>query len=115
VHRNKQSSAFAALMKHYTSHVSADMEVVVSLVLWWLPILAAYCAALLPWLPAVRELAPPGDIASAAQKPLPFEFRNVEMQYDSYRGLQVRCRCGPGQQHPLYLELHASSCVSRCI
>ncbi|WIA10000.1 hypothetical protein OEZ85_010212 [Tetradesmus obliquus] len=40
----------------------------------------------------VRELAPPGDVASAAQKPLPFEFRNVEMQYDSYRGLQVRCR-----------------------
>lgn len=41
---------------------------------------------------AVRELAPPGDIASAAQKPLQFEFRNVEMQNDSYRGLQVRCR-----------------------
>lgn len=40
----------------------------------------------------VRELAPPGDIASAAQKPLTFEFRNVEMQNDSYRGLQVRCR-----------------------
>ncbi|KAF6257338.1 vacuolar protein sorting-associated protein 26-domain-containing protein [Scenedesmus sp. NREL 46B-D3] len=40
----------------------------------------------------VRELAPPGDVASAAQKPLPFEFRNVEMQYDSYRGLAVRCR-----------------------
>eukprot|EP00878_Enallax_costatus_P002454 GHUV01002633.1.p1 GENE.GHUV01002633.1~~GHUV01002633.1.p1 ORF type:complete len:335 (+),score=99.67 GHUV01002633.1:291-1295(+) len=40
----------------------------------------------------VRELSPPGDVASAAQKPLPFEFRNVEMQYDSYRGLQVRCR-----------------------
>jgi hypothetical protein len=41
---------------------------------------------------AVRELAPPGDLATAAQKPLPFEFRNVEMQYDSYRGTQVRCR-----------------------
>lgn len=45
---------------------------------------------------AVRELTPPGDIASAAQKPLPFEFKNVEMQYDSYRGLQVRCRCAHG-------------------
>jgi hypothetical protein len=44
------------------------------------------------WLCAVRELAPPGDIATAAQKPLTFEFRNVEMQNDSYRGLQVRCR-----------------------
>jgi hypothetical protein len=42
---------------------------------------------------AVRELAPPGDVATAAQKPLTFEFRNVEMQNDSYRGLQVRCRC----------------------
>jgi hypothetical protein len=41
---------------------------------------------------AVRELAPPGDVATAAQKPLTFEFRNVEMQNDSYRGLQVRCR-----------------------
>ncbi|KIY94433.1 hypothetical protein MNEG_13528 [Monoraphidium neglectum] len=40
----------------------------------------------------VRELSPPGDIASAASRPLPFEFRNVEMGYDSYRGLQVRCR-----------------------
>ncbi len=40
----------------------------------------------------MRELAPPGDLATAASKPLPFEFRNVEMQYDSYRGVQVRCR-----------------------
>jgi len=42
--------------------------------------------------PPVRELAPPGDIATASQRPLPFEFKNVEMAYDSYRGLQVRCR-----------------------
>ena len=40
----------------------------------------------------VRELSPPGDLASAALKPLPFEFRRVEMQYDSYRGAAVRCR-----------------------
>eukprot|EP00877_Chromochloris_zofingiensis_P012746 jgi/Chrzof1/7725/Cz02g34110.t1 len=40
----------------------------------------------------VRELAPPGDVATSATKPLSFEFRNVEMQYDSFRGLQVRCR-----------------------
>ena len=24
---------------------------------------------------------------------LPFEFKNVEMEYDSYRGQQVRLRC----------------------
>lgn len=29
-----------------------------------------------------------------ASKAFPFEFRNVELQYDSYRGLQVRCRYG---------------------
>ena len=40
----------------------------------------------------MRELSPPGDLAAAALKPLPFEFRRVEMQYDSYRGLAVRCR-----------------------
>lgn len=38
----------------------------------------------------VRELAPPGELVSA--KAFPFEFTNVEMQYDSYKGLQVRCR-----------------------
>lgn len=38
----------------------------------------------------VRDLAPPGDLASQAV--LPFEFRNVELQYDSYRGVQVRLR-----------------------
>lgn len=45
---------------------------------------------------AVRELAPPGDVATAAQKPLQFEFRNVEMSHDSFRGLQVRCRWDKG-------------------
>lgn len=40
-----------------------------------------------------RELSPPGDVATtAAGRPLPFEFRAVELPYDSYRGLQVRCR-----------------------
>ncbi|KAJ9505457.1 hypothetical protein QJQ45_026137, partial [Haematococcus lacustris] len=39
---------------------------------------------------AVRDLAPPGDLNSS--KVFPFEFKNVEMQYDSYRGQQVRCR-----------------------
>ncbi|KAG2493560.1 hypothetical protein HYH03_008374 [Edaphochlamys debaryana] len=38
----------------------------------------------------VRELAPAGDLP--ASKTFPFEFRNVELQYDSYRGQQVRCR-----------------------
>ncbi|PNW79418.1 hypothetical protein CHLRE_09g414200v5 [Chlamydomonas reinhardtii] len=38
----------------------------------------------------VRELAPGGDLS--ASKTFPFEFRNVELQYDSYRGQQVRCR-----------------------
>eukprot|EP00955_Chlamydomonas_euryale_P051956 355021-Chlamydomonas_euryale.AAC.19 len=39
---------------------------------------------------AVRELAPPGTLTNVGT--YPFEFRNVEMQYDSYRGNQVRCR-----------------------
>lgn len=39
---------------------------------------------------AVRELAPPGDLPNAVS--FPFEFRNVEMMYDSYRGQAVRCR-----------------------
>ncbi|CAL8462753.1 g2286 [Coccomyxa elongata] len=38
----------------------------------------------------VRDLAPPGEVTSP--QTLPFEFANVEMQYDSYRGLQVRLR-----------------------
>lgn len=38
----------------------------------------------------VRELAPPGEMSTT--KSFPFEFNNVEMQYDSYRGVQVRCR-----------------------
>ncbi len=37
---------------------------------------------------AVRELAPPGDLNST--KLFPFEFKNVELQYDSYRGQQAR-------------------------
>ena len=39
---------------------------------------------------AVRDLAPPGELAST--QTYPFDFHNVEMQYDSYRGLQVRLR-----------------------
>eukprot|EP00884_Botryococcus_braunii_P015314 jgi/Botrbrau1/2466/Bobra.0226s0025.1 len=38
----------------------------------------------------VRELAPPGEISASTT--FPFEFANVEMQYESYRGLQVRVR-----------------------
>ncbi|KAK9821137.1 hypothetical protein WJX81_006664 [Elliptochloris bilobata] len=38
----------------------------------------------------VRDLAPAGDLTSP--QTYPFEFDNVEMQYDSYRGLQVRLR-----------------------
>lgn len=37
-----------------------------------------------------RDLAPPGELAQ--QQSLPFEFNNVEMEYDSYRGVQVRLR-----------------------
>ena len=54
----------------------------------------AMSVALCLLLPAVRELAPGGDLS--ASKTFPFEFRNVELQYDSYRGQQVRCRCGAG-------------------
>ena len=39
---------------------------------------------------AVRDLAPPGDLTSL--QTYSFEFNDVEMQYDSYRGLQVRLR-----------------------
>lgn len=39
----------------------------------------------------VRELAPPGEFPDNV-KTFPFEFRNVELQYDSYRGPAVRCR-----------------------
>lgn len=39
---------------------------------------------------AVRDLAPPGELTSPQTHP--FEFTNAEMQYDSYRGLQVRLR-----------------------
>lgn len=37
--------------------------------------------------PAVRDLAPPGELTTQAS--LPFEFGSVEMQYESYRGAQV--------------------------
>lgn len=37
-----------------------------------------------------RDLAPPGELTS--QQTLPFEFNSVEMEHDSYRGLQVRLR-----------------------
>ena len=39
---------------------------------------------------AVRDLAPPGDLISL--QTFSFEFNDVEMQYDSYKGLQVRLR-----------------------
>jgi vacuolar protein sorting-associated protein 26 len=38
----------------------------------------------------VRDVAPPGDIFSA--QTYPFEFRSVEMEYESYKGTQVRLR-----------------------
>lgn len=46
--------------------------------------------------PAVRELAPPGVLTNVGS--YPFEFRNVEMQYDSYRGNQVRNRSTQAQR-----------------
>ncbi|KAA6417127.1 MAG: subunit of retromer complex [Trebouxia sp. A1-2] len=42
------------------------------------------------FLALVRDLAPPGDLTSL--QTYSFEFNDVEMQYDSYRGLQVRLR-----------------------
>ena len=44
-------------------------------------------------LPAVRDLSPPGDLVQTEK--YGFEFNDVEMQYDSYRGLQVRLRSVP--------------------
>jgi len=38
----------------------------------------------------VRDLAPPGDMME--QKTFPFEFKSVEMEYESYRGKQVTLR-----------------------
>lgn len=37
---------------------------------------------------------------------LPFEFKNVEMEYESYRGTQVRLRSIPA----LISHLHNNSC-----
>ena len=48
---------------------------------------------------AVRDLAPPGELTSPQTHP--FEFANAEMQYDSYRGLQVRLRCVPALSCPI--------------
>ncbi|KAK9833956.1 hypothetical protein WJX74_010963 [Apatococcus lobatus] len=42
------------------------------------------------FLALVRDLSPPGDLVQTEK--YGFEFNDVEMQYDSYRGLQVRLR-----------------------
>lgn len=42
------------------------------------------------FLSLVRDLAPPGEFSS--QQTFPFEFRSVEMEYESYKGTQVRLR-----------------------
>ncbi|KAG7668997.1 hypothetical protein Ndes2437B_g06734 [Nannochloris sp. 'desiccata'] len=42
------------------------------------------------FLSLVRDVAPPGDLFSA--QTFPFEFRSVEMEYESYKGTQVRLR-----------------------
>lgn len=42
---------------------------------------------------AARDLSPPGELSQ--QVVLPFEFKNVEMEYESYRGTQVRLRSLP--------------------
>lgn len=54
---------------------------------------------------AVRDLAPPGDLTSL--QTFSFEFNDVEMQYDSYKGLQVRLRWAPCRtsMHHLYDKL----------
>jgi hypothetical protein len=55
---------------------------------------------------AVRDLAPPGELTSPQM--YPFEFTNVEMQYESYRGMQVRLRCG-------HFCASSSTCLGLCI
>lgn len=42
------------------------------------------------FLSLVRDVSPPGDLFSA--QTFPFEFRSVEMEYESYKGTQVRLR-----------------------
>ncbi len=56
----------------------------------------------------MRDLAPAGELTSP--QTYPFEFDNVEMQYDSYRGLQVRLRCAPCNRTCLY-----SACCPACL
>lgn len=51
----------------------------------------------------VRDLSPPGDLVQTEK--YGFEFNDVEMQYDSYRGLQVRLR--HGLSHPFQPFCHA--------
>jgi len=42
------------------------------------------------FLSLAREVAPPGDMMTI--ETFPFEFSSVEMQYESYKGKQARCR-----------------------
>lgn len=44
----------------------------------------------LDFLALARNLEPPGDLT--APKSIPFEFNHVEMQYESYHGINVRLR-----------------------
>ena len=54
---------------------------------------AVEVAVLTPVLCAARDLSPPGTLLT--QQAFQAEFANVEMQYDSHRGIQVRLRCVP--------------------
>ena len=42
------------------------------------------------FLALARDLDPPGELSSP--KSMPFEFKHVEMQYESYHGINVRLR-----------------------
>ena len=63
--------------------------------IYYISIARLYCLGLCPDLcvpQAVRDLAAPGDLG--APQAFPFEFANVEMQYDSYKGSMARLRWG---------------------
>lgn len=44
------------------------------------------------FLSLVQELANPGELRTA--QAFDFEFKNVEKQYESYHGINVKLRCG---------------------
>eukprot|EP00959_Pyramimonas_sp_CCMP1952_P144037 3015337-Pyramimonas_sp.AAC.2 len=64
------------------------------------------------WNAYVRELEPPGELSTS--KVYPFEFTRVEMQHESYNGINVRLRRAtvPTDKNPTSKEADLIRC--RC-